>query len=110
MFMIEIKNLKKSFGIRTVLDINELNLYSGEKIALTGVNGAGKSLFLNMIAGVIKPDEGIIKLNGEFSYIKQFSEPGYENKNSSEFIYTTNFEAKYHNALNEFETIKFLIC
>ncbi len=107
MFMIEIKNLKKSFGIRTVLEIDELNLYSGEKIALTGVNGAGKSLLLNMIAGAIKPDEGIIKLNEEFSYIRQFSEHGYENKNSAESIYAADFNAKYHNGTDEFETIKF---
>ncbi|MEZ7891308.1 MAG: ABC-F type ribosomal protection protein [Candidatus Wallbacteria bacterium] len=99
MLMLEIKKLKKSFGTRTVLDINELNLYSGEKIALVGMNGAGKSLLLNIIAGLTKPDEGSVKTGGEISYIKQFMDKESEESITGNLSYDTD----YFKILREFE-------
>ena len=52
-----------------VLDHVSFNIYKGEKIAIVGKNGAGKSTIAKMICGVIRPDEGEIKINGE-NYLK----------------------------------------
>ena len=56
--MAEIKNLKKRYGDRTVLDIPSLIFRSGETAALAGANGSGKTTLLKILAGLIKPDEG----------------------------------------------------
>lgn len=67
--MLEVKNLKKTFSPGTVdekLAINDLSLTmnDGDFITVIGSNGAGKSTMLNLIAGVMKPDEGSIVLDG----------------------------------------------
>ena len=63
--MIEAIKTKKSFGdIEAVQDISA-NIKEGAVFGLVGTNGAGKSTFLRMIAGVLKPDEGQILIDGE---------------------------------------------
>ena len=52
-----------------VLDHVSFKIYKGEKIAVIGKNGAGKSTIAKMICGVLRPDEGEIKINGE-NYLK----------------------------------------
>ena len=52
-----------------VLDHVSFKVYKGEKIAVIGKNGAGKSTIAKMICGVLRPDEGEIKINGE-NYLK----------------------------------------
>jgi len=69
---IEINKLKKYYNDRLILDIENLKIYSGEKIAVTGDNGAGKSTLLNIIAGLNEPDSGSVQTTGELSYIRQF--------------------------------------
>ncbi len=68
---IEINKLKKYYNDRLILEIANLKIYSGEKIAVVGDNGAGKSTFLNIIAGLDEPDSGFVKTSGEISYIRQ---------------------------------------
>ncbi len=63
---IELKNLgitydNESFAIRHV----NFTIHSGDKIILTGDNMSGKSTLLNAMAGLIRPDEGEILLNGK---------------------------------------------
>ena len=63
--MIEAIKTKKSFGdIEAVQDVSA-TIKEGEVFGLVGTNGAGKSTFLRMIAGVLKPDEGQILIDGE---------------------------------------------
>lgn len=63
--MIEAIKTKKSFGdIEAVQDISA-NIKEGLVFGLVGTNGAGKSTFLRMIAGVLKPDEGQILVDGD---------------------------------------------
>jgi len=71
MLKIEINKLKKYYNDRLILAIDDLKIYSGEKIAVVGVNGAGKSTFLNIIAGLDEPDSGFVRTSGEISYIRQ---------------------------------------
>jgi ABC-type multidrug transport system, ATPase component len=63
--MIEAIKTKKSFGdIEAVQDISA-QIREGAVFGLVGTNGAGKSTFLRMMAGVLKPDEGQILIDGE---------------------------------------------
>ena len=62
--MIEIQGLKKSYGTKLVLDGVHLTVPDGAKFGLVGINGAGKSTLLRLIADVLRPDEGVILLDG----------------------------------------------
>ena len=62
--IVEIKKLKKVFGKKkVVLDNINLDIFEGEKIALMGANGAGKTTMLEILLKIIKPTEGIAKIN-----------------------------------------------
>ncbi len=58
-------NLVKSYRQRRVVDHVGIRVESGSVIGLLGPNGAGKTTTFYMIAGLIKPDEGQVILNGE---------------------------------------------
>lgn len=62
--VIEIENLKKSF--KDVKAVNDLSfkVKEGELFAFLGVNGAGKSTTINIISGILKKDEGTVKVCG----------------------------------------------
>jgi len=62
---IEVKNLVKRFGSVTVCDKLNLNIPSGELVALLGPSGSGKTSLLRIIAGLETPDEGSVLFNGE---------------------------------------------
>lgn len=62
--MIEAVNVTKSFGNIVAVDDVTLSIESGKVFGLIGTNGAGKSTFLRMIAGVLKPDSGTIEIDG----------------------------------------------
>ncbi|MFU8793604.1 MAG: ABC transporter ATP-binding protein [Acholeplasmataceae bacterium] len=61
--MIEVKNLHKSFGRHNVLKDINLTLEKGTIFGLIGINGAGKSTFLRLIMGVLRPDSGDITID-----------------------------------------------
>lgn len=62
---VAILGLQKSFGgLRAVKHV-DLNIFSGEVLAIVGDNGAGKSTLIKMLAGVVTPDEGEIFIRGE---------------------------------------------
>lgn len=63
--MIEIKNLKKSFGNKVVLKGVNLNIEKGKTTFVIGASGCGKSVLLKLIIGLLKPDEGEIFIEGE---------------------------------------------
>lgn len=62
--MIEISNLYKSFGTHNILNNLSLTVKNGQTKAIIGRSGAGKSVLLKCIVGLIKPDSGTIKING----------------------------------------------
>ena len=63
--MIEVKNLVKRFGKKVALDNVTFNIAESGIFGLVGSNGAGKSTFLRTLAGVYKPDEGQILVDGK---------------------------------------------
>lgn len=58
--IVEIKNLKKVYAGRTVVDIADLHFNPGETIGLVGNNGAGKTTLFRMLLDLIRPDGGEI--------------------------------------------------
>ncbi len=56
--MLSVQNLSKSYGLNTVLKKVSFNLNRGERAALVGPNGCGKSTLMNIIAGQENPDTG----------------------------------------------------
>ncbi len=69
---IEIKDIKKRYGRRTVLDGTGFTCESGECIGILGANGSGKSTLLSILAAVTRADEGEFLYDGKnlFSYPK----------------------------------------
>jgi phospholipid/cholesterol/gamma-HCH transport system ATP-binding protein len=72
---LEIKNLVKKFGDRTVLDGVNIEIRPGEILFVLGKSGTGKSVLLKNIVGLLKPDGGEIWLDGK--EISQLSEEQY---------------------------------
>ena len=62
--MLEIENLCRQFGHRSVLRNLSLHLKRGEYIAIVGESGVGKSTLLNLMAGLDRPDSGRLVLDG----------------------------------------------
>ena len=59
---ISINNLKKSFGDRTVVDIEQFNINKGEILGLVGNNGAGKTTLFRLILDLLKADSGMVTI------------------------------------------------
>jgi len=62
---IEAVNIVKRFGALVANNRVNLQAYSGQVLALVGENGAGKSTLMNMLSGLLQPDEGEIRLAGQ---------------------------------------------
>ena len=56
------KSISKSFDERVILRKIDIHLNKGEMLGLLGSNGAGKSTFMNIVLGLLKPDYGDIFL------------------------------------------------
>ena len=63
--MLEVKNLSISFGGLRAVSEFDMNIGKGQLYGLIGPNGAGKTTIFNLLTGVYKPDEGIVKLDGQ---------------------------------------------
>lgn len=71
--MIEIRDLKKCYGERTVLDLPELTVKDGEAVAFAGPNGSGKTTLLRLLAGLLKNSGGTIQKPERVLYMPQQS-------------------------------------
>ena len=63
-YMLEAKGLEKRFGAVVAASNINIGITAGERVSLIGSNGAGKTTFVNMITGYLKPDQGQITLHG----------------------------------------------
>lgn len=85
--MLECINITKSYMNTTAVDHLSINLVPGKVYALLGSNGSGKSTFMKMITGLIKPSSGTIKLDG--------SEIGVETKKHIAYMPTESYFYPY---------------
>lgn len=81
--MIEVKNLRKSFGEIRAIDDVSARIENGHVFGLIGTNGAGKSTFLRLLCGVLKPDAGEILID---------ETPVYDNPAAKEKIFYVSDE------------------
>lgn len=93
--MLEVINIKKSYGDKLVLNGINFKLNKGEIVCLLGKNGIGKSTLIKIIIGILKKDSGEIKINNidinsdEIKYKMSF---GYVPDEFNAFDYLTGFE------------------
>lgn len=69
--LLRAQNIKKEYGIQTILDIEKIEIQDGDRIGLIGRNGAGKSTLLGVLSGRIPCDEGVIRRECEIGEILQ---------------------------------------
>lgn len=63
--IIKIEGLSKSFNGQVVLDNIDLDIFEGETIVILGASGSGKTVMLNLLAGLLEPDSGHIFVDNE---------------------------------------------
>ena len=63
--LVEVEQVRKTFGTQKVLDGLSLALKSGETIAVLGRSGTGKSVLLKIMIGLQQPDSGSVKMLGQ---------------------------------------------
>jgi len=78
MALLTLTNAHLAFGHVPLLDGAGLSVEAGERITLIGRNGAGKSSLLKILAGLEKPDDGLLQLQGGLSRVYVAQEPLFE--------------------------------
>lgn len=76
MIEIELKNIKKKYGLKNVLDGVSFEIKTGERISLIGENGSGKSTIFKIISGIEKQDFGDVNIRkgATIGFLKQIYE------------------------------------
>src|SRR5581483_6186825 len=69
--MLQVNHINLSYGPRLVLDDVSFTVAAGEKAGLIGVNGAGKSSLLKIIAGLQESDSGTVMRPRSYGYLSQ---------------------------------------
>src|SRR5471030_2593597 len=78
MSLYSISNAQLAFGHVALLDHAYFSLEAGERVGLIGRNGAGKSSLLKIIAGLTKPDDGLITRQNELTTVYVPQEPEFD--------------------------------
>lgn len=108
MLLVECSKIKKYFGDRLILEIDELKIYSGNCIGIVGVNGVGKTTLINILSKRLEPDEGFVKLYKKAGYISQLELP--DNKNlSSEMASKFGVKTYWDETMSGGEKTKFKV-
>ena len=63
--MIEISKVRKSFGDQVVLQSISFSVGAGESVAIIGRSGTGKSVLIKHLVGLLSPDEGAVRVEGQ---------------------------------------------
>ena len=98
--MIEIKNIRKSFGSLEVLKGIDLSIQKGEIVSIVGPSGAGKTTLLQIIGTLDKPDSGSVFVDGiDTTQLSQKKLSDFRNKH-------IGFVFQFHQLLPEFTAIE----
>lgn len=107
MIEIELNKIKKNFGLKNILDGFNLELRTGERVALIGQNGSGKSTILKIIAKQESIDSGTINIRSgaKIGILNQIYENEKEDISVEDFLYKSFEEIlKVERKLNKLET------
>lgn len=98
--MIELKNIKKSFGELQVLKGIDLNIAKGEVVSIVGPSGAGKTTLLQIMGTLDKADSGKVYINGtDVSILKEKEQAAFRNRE-------IGFVFQFHQLLPEFTALE----
>ncbi|WP_315548541.1 ABC transporter ATP-binding protein [Prevotella koreensis] len=98
--MIEINDIKKSFGSLQVLKGIDMRIEKGEIVSIVGPSGAGKTTLLQIIGTLDKPDSGTIKIDGiDISSLSAGKLADFRNRH-------IGFVFQFHRLLPEFTAIE----
>ena len=98
--MIDIKNIRKSFGSLEVLKGIDLSIQKGEIVSIVGPSGAGKTTLLQIIGTLDKPDSGSVFVDGiDTTLLSQKKLSDFRNKH-------IGFVFQFHQLLPEFTAIE----
>ncbi|QQS10037.1 MAG: ATP-binding cassette domain-containing protein [Phycisphaerales bacterium] len=75
--VIEISNLRKTFGPKVAVDNLDLTIHAGELIGMIGPNGAGKTTTIRIVMSILFPDSGHVRVLGRDSALKSKDRIGY---------------------------------
>jgi len=64
--LLQMRRVSKSYGERKILDRIDLEVAAREKVAIIGPSGSGKTTILRAAIGLVKPDEGTIRIDGAY--------------------------------------------
>ncbi len=93
--LLKYPNMKKSLG-DFKLEVANGEIYKGEVIGILGPNGIGKTTFVKLLAGVIKPDDGEINEKVKVSYKPQYISPDYDGTVEDLLSSITNIHSSYY--------------
>lgn len=101
--MIKISNIRKSFGEVEVLKGIDLDIQKGEIVSIVGQSGAGKTTLLQIIGTLLRPDAGMVEINGvDVTSLSEKSVSKFRNQN-------IGFVFQSHQLLPEFTAIENVI-
>ena len=64
--LLQMRGISKSYGERKILDRIDLDVAAREKVAIIGPSGSGKTTILRTVIGLVKPDDGTIRIDGSY--------------------------------------------
>lgn len=112
MIEIELNNIKKNYGLKNILNGVNFEVKTGERIALIGVNGSGKSTILKLIIGNEVPDSGKINIRkgAAIGMLNQIYKVEEESITVSDFLYQSfeeciDIEKKLKNLEEDMSTV-----
>ncbi|MCB2294758.1 thiol reductant ABC exporter subunit CydD [Clostridium algoriphilum] len=105
---IEVKNLSYSYGDKIALNNLSFKIKKGEKFALVGEIGSGKSTLINILSGFVKPSDGMVFINGkDINYIdKEEFLSKISIASQSPYIFNKTLEANVTLGIKELNPIK----
>ena len=106
MLLLEGNGIKKYFGNRLIINLENLKIYTRDRIGLVGANGSGKTTLLRLLSKRLEPDEGWVRLYEEYSYISQL-EPPKNRRISPESASKLNIPEQWHQNMSGGEQTRF---
>lgn len=74
MLIAQMNGVKKYYNDRLILKVDDFKIYKNDRIGIVGLNGSGKTTFLNILTNRVMPDEGVSAIYGTYAYITQLGD------------------------------------
>lgn len=71
MLVAQMSGIKKHYNDRLILKVDDFKIYKKDRIGIVGMNGSGKTTFLNILTNRVTPDEGASAIYGTYTYMTQ---------------------------------------